>query len=462
MPEIVVQQSLLDALDGNVAILDASGRILATNANWNQFAQENGGQRGEAYIGSNYFAALAPAVSRGDTFATEVKLGLSEAINSGAPLVAEYPCDAPEEERWFEISARRFTQGNARFLIVTHRNVTAVKAALDSQRASTLLANLASVERWAEADSVVLANAEGQILYCSNGAGQMLGVEPSAMAGMSLERLYSNAFAGGWLAARAGLSAPNQLRWRAEIESENGSNIIEAEAFDLPVPGQNTPLVMIKNRNVSDQAQEAARHTIIAREMAHRVRNVLAVVQSIARQTSKGVSSIDEFLEKLLRRIAGLAHSNELLLKPSTEQITLKALAELHLKDFVDWPDSRLAVSGSATVIARDHVQLLGMALHELATNSVKYGALSEPDGQISLRAEDQASGVTISWKETSGAIKGSRKQSGLGASILTSVMERSMPATVHYHIQPGLLEWRCTIETTRIDAEEPAISELD
>lgn len=462
MLEVVAPQSLLDALDGNVAILDATGCVLATNTNWDQFAAQNGGPAKAAYIGSNYFAALAPAVADGDVFAAAVRVGLDEAINSGTPFVAKYPCHAPGEQRWFEISARRFTQDGAHFLIVTNRDVTALNAAIESQRTSTFLANFASVERWAEADSVVLANAEGQILYCSNGAGRMLGVEPSAMAATRLEHLYPNAFTKGWAAARVGLHAPNQLRWRAEIQSENGSTIIEAEAFDLPVPGQHTPLVMIKNRNVSDQAREAARHTIIAREMAHRVRNVLAVVQSIARQTSKGASSIDEFLEKLLRRIAGLANSNELLLKPPAEQITLRALAELQLKDFVDWPDPRLAVTGSSTVIARDHVQLLGMALHELATNSVKYGALSESDGQISLRAEEQASGIMISWRETSGAIMGSRTQSGLGASILTSVMERSMPASVHYQIQPGLLEWRCSIETTHIDAEEPAVSELD
>jgi two-component system, chemotaxis family, CheB/CheR fusion protein len=129
-------------------------------------------------------------------------------------------------------------------------------------------------------------------------------------------------------------------------------------------------------------------------EMAHRTNNLFAVILAMARQTVKHSADLKDFEARFGSRIAGLSHSNDLLINQDWHGVRLRKLIEAQLAPFIDSAGPRLEMEGADVFLAPEAVQTLGLALHELATNASKYGALSVPEGRIGLE-----------WKFNDGSI---------------------------------------------------------
>jgi PAS domain S-box-containing protein len=119
-------RTAFDALDDHVAILDDMGVIVEVNHAWKQFALENGYPDTGAGRGHNYLEACAAAGARGAPEASAVALGLRELLDGERESFSIlYPCNAPGEERWFQLNATRIAEGGTQRLMVAHQNVTA-------------------------------------------------------------------------------------------------------------------------------------------------------------------------------------------------------------------------------------------------------------------------------------------------------------------------------------------------
>jgi two-component sensor histidine kinase len=141
---------------------------------------------------------------------------------------------------------------------------------------------------------------------------------------------------------------------------------------------------------------------VLLRELAHRTKNLLTVVQGIIRQTGRHTSDIAEFRRLLNQRLDGLSQSVSLLTASEWSGVSLTRLVQNQLGIFVqDW--SRIDIEGEDFILPENAVQGLGMILHELATNATKYGALSVNSGaiQISWTVNRAAQLVTLRWRET-------------------------------------------------------------
>jgi two-component sensor histidine kinase len=122
----------------------------------------------------------------------------------------------------------------------------------------------------------------------------------------------------------------------------------------------------------------------LMRESNHRAKNMLGLVQAIARQTAAGQP--DDFIERFNERIRALASSQDLLVRNAWQGVDVDELVRAQLAHFADLVGSRIALDGLKLRLNAASAQAIGLALYELATNAGKYGALSVDAGRVDVR----------------------------------------------------------------------------
>lgn len=173
---------------------------------------------------------------------------------------------------------------------------------------------------------------------------------------------------------------------------------------------------------------------LLMRELTHRSKNLLAVIQALARQTSRHAGSVDEFLEQFGERLQALSRSHDLLVQEQWHSASLRELARSQFAHYLDKEDKRITIEGPDVHLKPEAAQSLGLALHELAVNAAKYGALSVPKGHVSLIWEDAAApegGIVIRWLERDGPPVEQPKKHGFGTLAIQRNLARALEADV-------------------------------
>lgn len=194
------------------------------------------------------------------------------------------------------------------------------------------------------------------------------------------------------------------------------------------------------------------RQTVMVAELQHRTRNLIAVVRSIAQQTMAETGPTQEFREEFNHRLAALARVQGLLSRSDEEPITIETLIRMELDALGAKPEpGRIELEGPSARIRHSVVQTLALALHELATNARKYGALSSEEGrlQVRWRVESNADGdrLALEWTETGGQPPKPQSDArrGYGRELIERALPYSLDArTAFEHDATGL---RCTID---------------
>ncbi|WP_420964997.1 CheR family methyltransferase [Bradyrhizobium sp. B120] len=213
--------------------------------------------------------------------------------------------------------------------------------------------------------------------------------------------------------------------------------------------------VVMTFNNVSEQKQQHDHLQVLMKELQHRTNNLFAVIQAMARQTVRTSDSLADFEEQFGARVQSLAQSNALLIDQQWKGVSIDRLIEAQLAPFVGSDSTRLKMAGAPVTMTAETVQTLGLALHELATNASKYGALSTPNGKIVLRwsfvGGNGASEVfKLEWQETGGpAVKPSTRK-GFGHFVTDQMVTRSLDATVQADLAPDGLRWMVQMPASR------------
>jgi len=187
--------------------------------------------------------------------------------------------------------------------------------------------------------------------------------------------------------------------------------------------------------DIDDLRDLQSRQHVLMAELQHRTRNLLSVVQSIANQTIRSSSSLDAFGAQFGSRLRALSRVQSLLARVEDQVIDLHALvtAELAAHSGNDGHSDKIKVSGPAVALPPTAAQALGLALHELATNAVKYGALAQSTGKLEVTWELKAkpkSEIALEWRESGVCMPegGSPKRKGYGSELI----ERALPYQLH------------------------------
>ena len=149
-------------------------------------------------------------------------------------------------------------------------------------------------------------------------------------------------------------------------------------------------------------------------ELSHRSKNLLAVVQSIARQVARRTKNFEDFDAAFSARIRALADVHDLLVARNWQGADIREVIRSQLAPFGQLDDGRLTVEGSDLILKPKAVEHIGLALHELATNATKYGALSLPTGSVSVRWTIEANGSDA--QQIPDRLAGKRRTTGEGA----------------------------------------------
>ena len=180
----------------------------------------------------------------------------------------------------------------------------------------------------------------------------------------------------------------------------------------------------------------------------------MTVITAMAKQTARGAVDVPSYVQAFERRILGLARSTDLLLAHGRAGVGLMELAESQLEPFAPPDRSRLSISGPAVRLNVQAAQLLGMALHELATNAVKYGAFAGDTGRLELSWRLNADQLDMLWKESVAVVAPEEERIGFGTTVIKSMVGRSLGAGVERTLGEGGICWRFTIPLTAIDPE--------
>jgi len=171
------------------------------------------------------------------------------------------------------------------------------------------------------------------------------------------------------------------------------------------------------------------RQQVLMAELQHRTRNLLSVVQSVANQTLRSSRSIEAFGSQFGSRLRALSRVQGLLARVEDQRIDLHGLVMAELTAHVDKDDTgRVIAAGPAVALPPAAAQALGLALHELATNAVKYGALAQSGGRLEvkwqLKEERLPPEVILEWRESGVPINYPPTRRGYGSELI----ERALP----------------------------------
>lgn len=191
--------------------------------------------------------------------------------------------------------------------------------------------------------------------------------------------------------------------------------------------------------NVTSLVELGQQQALVA-ELNHRVKNVLAVVGSIAVQLARRCTTMQEFSDGFTDRIAGLARTHDILSRNDWAGVALSELVTAELHAFVT-DAGRLAVGGPGVHLSTRAATTLGIALHELATNAVKYGALSVAPGRLSVtwtfETRGEAKWVVLVWRESGGPPVRSPARKGFGTQVIGRSLEYDFAGSADFRYQP-------------------------
>ena len=189
----------------------------------------------------------------------------------------------------------------------------------------------------------------------------------------------------------------------------------------------------------SRKKAEAERELLIA-ELNHRVKNTLSIVQGLAHQSFAGSDADARARKAFEGRLVALALAHNLLTQANWDHASLQEIAKVILNAGAAGPD-RILLSGPQILLPPKEALSLTMALHELFTNAVKYGALSNDSGRISIewkRTGDDAARLELTWRESGGPIVATPKRRGFGSRLLERTLAYDIDGEVSVEFDPG------------------------
>lgn len=212
----------------------------------------------------------------------------------------------------------------------------------------------------------------------------------------------------------------------------------------------------------TERKRKEALNAALLGEINHRAKNLLAVVQGIAFQTAQEAGGHD-FYASLSGRLFGLSASHDLLVRTGWTGVDLNDLVLSQLAHLEGMIPSRIVVSGPPVMLRPAAAQAIGMAIHELSTNAVKYGALSNTQGKVKLNWEttkqttDVPAQIKISWAECAGPPVNPPSGKGFGYSVMVTTCEHLFECDVQLDYSRDGVKWILEADLDKLRASTSA-----
>jgi two-component sensor histidine kinase len=187
-----------------------------------------------------------------------------------------------------------------------------------------------------------------------------------------------------------------------------------------------------------------------ANELGHRLKNLVAVIQSIARQTMRQSATMSDFEARFSGRLGALGRSLDLLIANDWRGARLDALVRSELATFGSLDGAQISMQGAPLHLKPDAARSIGLALHELATNATKYGALSVPEGNVTVHWKLASRGgrrrLLMTWQESGGPIVTEPTCWGFGRQVVQQIPAQALTGNVTHEFLPHGVRWALDI----------------
>jgi PAS domain S-box-containing protein len=193
--------------------------------------------------------------------------------------------------------------------------------------------------------------------------------------------------------------------------------------------------------DITERKEREEKVHLLMREVNHRAKNMLSVVDAIAHQTA--ARNPEHFIERFSERIQSLSANQDLLVRNEWNGVEIEDLVHAQLAHFAGLIGSRIAVRGPELRLKAASAQAIGLALHELATNAGKYGALSTDRGRVDISWWTAGDTFAISWNERDGPPVSAPTRRGFGTIVMDAMAGRSVDGKVDLDYPPSGLTWR-------------------
>lgn len=229
---------------------------------------------------------------------------------------------------------------------------------------------------------------------------------------------------------------------RAQVVVQSGTQLRYFDLTAEPYHNEDGSIAGILSIavEVTEQKEREERLRNVLREMSHRSKNTLTILLGIARQTAQRSKSLPEFLASFDARLRALVGSQDLLVEHDWRAIPLDELVRTQIKPYLDGAEKRLHLDGPSVRIRAEPAQNLGLALHELARNAQRFGALSDTKGQINvfwaLDPADDPDTLKITWQEKGGPeVIPPTSPPGFGQTMTERILSRALDghAVINY-----------------------------
>jgi len=304
-------------------------------------------------------------------------------------------------------------------------------------------------------DAIVSVDPSGAVLTANRAFSDIFQYEPTELAGANLADLivpeeYQSQFDEKLRGAEAGPIAPQIVRRRRK-----DGHRLDFSLSTAPIRDDSGRVVAISTiyRDVEPLMRAAEHIEFLLREVNHRSKNMLAVVQAVARQTARLAATPDLFIEGFMARLAAIASSHDLLVSRDWRGVQIGDLTKSQFSDLDEEARERISISGDYVEINPRAAEAYGLALHELSTNAVKYGALSGQSGAVALcfRLDPATNIYTLTWRERGGPAVVAPPRAGFGSTVLTRMAPMAIQGESELDYAPEGLAYRLSAPLAQI-----------
>jgi PAS domain S-box-containing protein len=278
----------------------------------------------------------------------------------------------------------------------------------------------------------------------------MFGYSANEMIGQSIRRLIPTNWQGEESAILARVARGESVKPYETVRNTKDGQAIDVSVAVSPVRDAKGQIIGASKivRDVTERkANEELR--LLMREASHRINNNLSVVTAIARNTPAREPS--EFVSRFTERIMALAANQDLLVRHNWQGVDMEDLTRVQLAHFADLIGPRITVDGPKLRLNAAAAQCIGLALHELATNAGKYGALSTDVGLVDIGWGTVGDTFTMSWIERQGPPVSAPENRGFGTKIMKEMAEHSVHGAVDLSYPPSGMTWRLTCPAANV-----------
>jgi two-component system CheB/CheR fusion protein len=432
---------LLDNIDVAVVLLDGDLRITRFTPAVTNIFPLRGSDRGRRLTD---FSSKPRDV--------DLAADLNQVLRSGADIEREVRIKANHRSHALLMRVRpcRTLDGSINGIVLSFFDVDTISMAAHAE-----MARYAALSR-ASGDAILGLSLDGVVNTWNRGAERLLGFASEEMVGRHISILAPEGSETEQGALLEQIRSGNEVPPYDTVRRHKDGSLVQVSIRAAPIlsPEQVPIGISETMRDIADRKRGEERNALLTRELAHRTKNLLSLVHATMVQTAEHSTSKESFIQSVDHRLRAMSQAHDLLIENNLKGAAVSDLVRSCLKPFIA-NEASLDMQGPHVQLKADVVHNLSLVLHELATNALKYGALTHAHGKVVVKwaldgAEVEPARFRMSWREVDGPRVAPPHRTGFGTKVISSAPKHELGAKVFVDYQPAGFHWSLDMPADR------------